>query len=62
DEEMIACTREVGAAEGVFPAPEGAACYAALKQLLASGGVSPDETVVFFNTSTGLKYLECYGG
>jgi threonine synthase len=62
DEEMIACTREVGAAEGVFPAPEGAACYAAMKRLLAEKKIRPDETVVLFNTSTGLKYLECYGG
>jgi len=62
DEEMIACTREVGAAEGIFPAPEGAACYAAMKTLLAAKKISPEETVVLFNTSTGLKYLECYGG
>jgi threonine synthase len=62
DEEMIACTKEIGAAEGVFPAPEGAACYAALKQLLAAKKIQPDERVVLFNTSTGLKYLECYGG
>jgi threonine synthase len=62
DEDMIASTREVGAAEGVFVAPEGAACYAALKQLLAAGTVRPEETTVLFNTSTGLKYLECYGG
>ena len=62
DDEMIACTKEVGAAEGVFPAPEGAACYAALKTLLAAKRVAPGETVVLFNTSTGLKYLECYGG
>ena len=62
DEDMISCTKEVGAAEGVFTAPEGAACYAALKVLLAQKKVSPDETVVLFNTSTGLKYLECYGG
>ncbi len=61
DDEMISCTREVGAAEGVFPAPEGAACYAALKQLLAADKVSPAETIVLFNTSTGLKYLECFG-
>jgi threonine synthase len=60
DEEMIACTREVGALEGVFVAPEGAACYAALKTLLAAGTVKPEESVVLFNTSTGLKYLECY--
>lgn len=50
----------MGAAEGVFVAPEGAACYAALKRLLADGLVSPDESTVLFNTSTGLKYLECY--
>ena len=62
DDDMIACTKEVGAAEGVFPAPEGAACYAALKSLLGSNRVKPSETVVLFNTSTGLKYLECYGG
>jgi threonine synthase len=62
DDEMISCTREVGAAEGIFPAPEGAACYAALKHLLAANKVRPEETVVLFNTSTGLKYLECYGG
>jgi threonine synthase len=62
DDEMIACTKEVGAAEGVFPAPEGAACYAALKHLLAAKKIGSEETVVLFNTSTGLKYLECYGG
>jgi oligoribonuclease (3'-5' exoribonuclease) len=62
DEDMISCTKEVGAAEGVFTAPEGAACYAALKVLLTQNKVSPDETIVLFNTSTGLKYLECYGG
>src|SRR4051812_28061415 len=60
DEEMIAGTKEVGAAEGVFPAPEGAACHAALKKLLAAKLVSADETIVLFDTSTGLKYLECY--
>ncbi|MSU65101.1 MAG: threonine synthase [Opitutus sp.] len=60
DEAMISCTKEVGAAEGIFPAPEGAACYAALKELLANGTVRRHETIVLFNTSTGLKYLECY--
>ena len=41
DEEMIASVREVGAAEGLFVAPEGAATYAALKHLLTSGTVRP---------------------
>jgi threonine synthase len=62
DDQMITCTREVGSLEGVFVAPEGAACYAALKTLLAAGAVKREESVVLFNTSTGLKYLECYGG
>jgi threonine synthase len=60
DEAMIAATKEIGSAEGIFPAPEGAACYAALKRLLGEGTVRNDESVVLFNTSTGLKYLECY--
>lgn len=62
DAAMLGATREMGAAEGIFPAPEGAACYAALRDLLAQGRVRPEETVVLFNTSTGLKYLECHGG
>lgn len=62
DEEMFAATREVGAAEGLFAAPEGAACCAALQHLLARGAVRPDESVVLFNTGAGVKYLECFGG
>jgi threonine synthase len=62
DDQMISGTKEVGSAEGIFVAPEGAGCYAALKMLLAANQVQPDDTIVLFNTSTGLKYLECYGG
>ncbi len=62
DEEMIASVREVGSAEGLFVAPEGAATYSALKQLLKAGTVKPDESVVLFNTGAGVKYLECFGG
>jgi threonine synthase len=60
DEELIAATREIGAAEGVFCAPEGAACLPALKRLLAAGQVKQDEQVVLFNTGAGVKYLESY--
>ncbi|MDB6115698.1 MAG: threonine synthase [Lacunisphaera sp.] len=60
DEEMIASVREVGAAEGLFVAPEGAATYAALKHLLAAKTVRRDESVVLFNTGAGVKYLECF--
>jgi threonine synthase len=61
DEEMIAMTREVGAAEGLFVAPEGAACFVALKKLVAAGQIGKEERVVIFNTGSGIKYLECYG-
>jgi threonine synthase len=60
DEEMIRMTREVGRREGIFVAPEGAACFAALRMLLSSGQISPDDQVVTFNTGSGIKYLECY--
>jgi len=60
DGEMLAATREIGAAEGIFPCPEGAACYVALKQLLAARRIRPDESVVLFNTGAGVKYLECF--
>ena len=60
DEEMIAVTREVGAAEGLFVAPEGAACFVAAKKLLAEGKIAADERVVIFNTGSGIKYLDCY--
>jgi len=60
DDELIAATREIGAAEGIFCAPEGAACLPALKKLMAAGQVKPDESVVLFNTGSGVKYLESF--
>ena len=60
DAEMISITREVGAMEGIFVAPEGAACFAALRSLCASGTIASDERVVIFNTGSGIKYLEAY--
>ena len=60
DEEMIRITREVGSTEGLFVAPEGAACFAALKSLLSTGQIAREESVVIFNTGSGIKYLDCY--
>ena len=60
DDEMIRVTREVGGAEGLFIAPEGAACFAALRSLIDSGMIKLEEQVVVFNTGSGIKYLECY--
>jgi threonine synthase len=60
DEEMIRVTREVGSSEGLFVAPEAAACFAALKSLRSSGKIHSGERVVIFNTGSGIKYIDCY--
>jgi threonine synthase len=60
DEELLAAVAEIGALEGVFCAPEGAACLPALRKLLADDAVKPDEHVVLFNTGAGVKYLESF--
>jgi threonine synthase len=60
DAEMLEAVRSVGAAEGLFVAPESGACYAAAGKLAKSGWIRSDETIVIFNTGTGLKYLECF--
>jgi threonine synthase len=62
DEELIAATREIGAAEGVFCAPEGAACLPALRQLIQRDLVDKNDRVVLFNTGAGVKYLESFAG
>ncbi len=60
DDELIAATKEIGAAEGIFCAPEGAACLPALRKLMQNGSVKPHEQVVLFNTGSGVKYLESF--
>ncbi|HEX8491852.1 MAG TPA: threonine synthase [Pyrinomonadaceae bacterium] len=62
DEELIEATREIGASEGLFVAPEGAACLPALRKLMAAGEVGVNESIILFNTGAGVKYLESYGG
>lgn len=60
DEEMLDAGIELAAMEGMFAAPEGAACFAALKNLLASGFLKAEERIAVYNTGSGLKYLEAY--
>jgi threonine synthase len=60
DEELINATREIGAAEGIFCAPEGAACLPALRRLIERGEIKPSDQVVLFNTGAGVKYLEAF--
>jgi len=60
DDELIQAVGEIGAAEGIFCAPEGAACLPALRKLIANDFVKEDENVVIFNTGSGVKYLEAF--
>jgi threonine synthase len=56
DDAIHSAWREVAAEEGLLLCPETAATYAAYQQALADGRVRPDERVVLFNCSSGLKY------
>jgi len=56
DEQITAALNEASQKEGFLMCPEGAATYAAYKQELASGRISPDESAVLFNCASGLKY------
>ncbi|HEV8592067.1 MAG TPA: threonine synthase [Pyrinomonadaceae bacterium] len=60
DDELINAVGEIGAAEGIFAAPEGAACLPALRKLIDDSQVSAGETVVLFNTGSGIKYMEAF--
>jgi len=60
DAEIIDAGIEIASLEGMFIAPEGAACVAALRKLLANGFLKARERVVIYNTGSGLKYLEAY--
>jgi len=58
DEALLADQRAVASLEGSFICPEGAACFAAIRQLRASGWLSETDEVVALNTGTGLIYPE----
>lgn len=58
DEELLAAVGEIGRREGLFVAPEGAACLPAIRRLLERGEIERDEQVVLFNTGAGIKYVE----
>ncbi len=60
DEETLDAGLQLATDEGIFVAPEGAACVAALRKLIASGFLKPEERIVIYNTGAGLKYLEAY--
>jgi len=60
DDEMLAAGVQLASDEGIYAAPEGAACVAALEKLLASGFLKQTDRIVLYNTGCGLKYPEAY--
>jgi threonine synthase len=60
DGELLDAGIRLASEEGLFVAPEGAACVSALEKLLADGTLKRDDKIVIYNTGAGLKYLEAY--
>ena len=58
DAALLAEQRAVARLEGSLICPEGAACFAAVRRLRASGWLSGTDEVVVLNTGTGLIYPE----
>jgi threonine synthase len=60
DDEILDTGIQLASLEGIYAAPEGAACVAALGKLLANGFLQRSDRIVIYNTGTGLKYPEAY--
>ena len=60
DEALVDAGIRLAEEEGLFVAPEGAACIAAAERLIQEGFLGADEQLVIYNTGCGLKYLEAY--
>jgi len=58
DDAMVSGAKEMSAKTGICACPEGGACLAAYRQLVAQGFLSEGDEVVLFNTASGLKYQE----
>jgi threonine synthase len=60
DAEMLRAASLIGRTEGIFACPEGAATLVAFEQLRRRGWIGDEETVVLFNTGSGLKYAHLW--
>jgi threonine synthase len=60
DEVIMEAAQLVGSTLGLFVCPEGAATVAAFQHLRAQDWIGEDESVVLFNTGTGLKYTHLW--
>jgi threonine synthase len=56
DGELVTAQHELAREQGMFVCPEAGATWAATKKLLQAGWLEPHQTIVLFNTGSGLKY------
>ncbi|SKC07541.1 threonine synthase [Lachnospiraceae bacterium] len=56
DEKILSALKELAQTEGTFVCPEGAAIYAAAKELRKDNWIKEGESVVLLNTGAGIKY------
>ena len=56
DEDIVRMQQRIGAREGLFVCPEGAATLVAAEELRKRGWIERHERVLAINTGTGLKY------
>jgi threonine synthase len=57
DDEIRTAVGDLGRRHGISVSPEGAAPYAALSALARSGAIRPHESVLLYNTGSGLPFL-----
>jgi threonine synthase len=60
DDEIMEGCEALAASEGLFVAPEGGACIAALKKLRDRGFLQKNDRILIYNTGTGYKYIDVW--
>ena len=60
DVDILVEQKKAASMDGAFVCPEGAATFAAARQLRLSGWIKPEETVVALNTGAGIKYPDTF--
>jgi threonine synthase len=60
DQKMLEAAELIGRTQGIFACPEGAATLVAFQHLRSEDWIDEDETVVLFNTGSGLKYAHLW--
>jgi threonine synthase len=57
DQNILNAQERLAQKEGIFSCPEGAATLAALEKMVRQRVIDTEETIILFNTGSGLKYI-----